>query len=217
MMKKPERVDIFRDVGEAVSALSEFGKSFVMPCVEQSAGEIAHRSARGAWIKPLGQRRSGTVQLFARWAGDNVPRMIKSAHYVINQEQFDRLIRRTGRDLLGAWRDLSTDRSARLSLGVAYRVVDMLFMAINESEACRSGSIQGFLHIPLDGSTLRPLRFCVDELLDRDFAIDIPAVVPAGFVATEEQYILLQDAIFALAARADVPPITYAYFCGESC
>jgi hypothetical protein len=109
------------------------------------------------------------------------------------------------------------DRSARLSLGVAYRVVDLLFMAINESEVCRSGSIQGFLHIPLDGSTLRPLRFCVDELLDRDFAIDIPAVVPAGFVATEEQYILLQEAIFALAARADVPPITYAYFCGESC
>ena len=214
-MKKSERIDVFRDAGEAVSALAEFGKSFVLPCVGLSAGEIARESVQGAWIKPLARRRTGAVQLFARWAGDNVPRMIKSVRYVINQEQFDRLVRKTGRDLLGAWRDLSADRSARLSLGEAFRVVDLLFMAINESEACRSGSIQDFLHIPLGGSTLKPLRFCVDELVDRDFSIYIPAVVPAGFIATEEQYVLLQEAIFALAARADVSPIVYAYFCGE--
>jgi hypothetical protein len=69
--------------------------------------------------------------------------------------------------------------------------------------------------VPLDGTTLRPLRFCIDELVDRDFAIVIPATVPADFVATEEQYILLQGAIFALAERAGVLPITYAYHCAS--
>jgi hypothetical protein len=141
--------------------------------------------------------------------------MVKSARYVINQEQFDILVRRMGMDLLRSWRGSLPDHRSRLSFGSAFRVVDMLFKAINESEACRSGSIQGFLHAPLDGTTLLPLRLCIDELLDRDFSLEIPAVVPAGFVATEEQYVLLQEAILALAERAGVSPIVYAYFCAR--
>ena len=118
-------------------------------------------------------------------------------------------------DLLRSWRDLSEDRRALLSYGAAFRIIDVLCMAINESEVCRSGSIQGFLHVPLDGATLKPLRLCLDEFLDRDFAIEIPATVPVGFVATEEQYVLFEEAIFALAARAGVPPIVYSYYCSE--
>jgi hypothetical protein len=142
--------------------------------------------------------------------------MAKSARYAINQEQFDKLVRRTATDLLRSWREGSPGRRSRLGLGAAFRAVDLLFLAINESEACRASHVQGLLHVPLDGSTLRPLRLCIDELIDREFAIEIPPAVSAGFVATEEHYGLFQEAIFALAERAGVPPIVYAYFCAEA-
>jgi hypothetical protein len=214
-MKKRERFDVFPDAATAASALADFGKSFVRPCTKMTAAEIVRESGEGAWMRLLSRKYAGAADFYGRWAADAVPRMIKSARYVINQDQYDLMIRRTGMDLLRSWRDLSEERRALLSFGAAFRIVDLLSLAINESETCRSGSIQRFLHVPLDGSTLKPLRQCVDELLDRDFSIEIPASVPAGYVATEEQYVLFEEAIFTLAARAGVPPIVYSYYCAE--
>ena len=215
-MKKPADIGIFPDAEAAASALADFGKSFILPCSDLTAGEIARVAGEGAWMRPLARKYAGAMELYRRWAEESVPRMIKSARYVINQGQYDLLVHRMGTDLLRTWRDRSTDRRARLSFGAAFGAVDLLFMAINEAEACRSSSINGFLHVPLDGSTLKPLKLCIDQLLDKDFAVEIPAAVPVGYIATEEQYVFFQEAIFALAARADVSPIVYAYFCGES-
>jgi|GEM_PF-3446476 hypothetical protein len=214
-MKRSACVDVFPDASSAAAALADFGRSFAPPSSVRTAAEVVDYSTEGAWIRQLARKFVGVAGIYRRWAEENVPRMIKSSRYVINQEQFDLLVRRTGMDLLRTWRDRSADKRARLSLGAAFRIVDGLFMSINEAEGCRSSLIQAFLHVPLEGSTLKPLRLCVDELLDRDFAIEIPTVVPAGFVATEEQYVLLQEAIFALAARAGVPPILYGYFCAD--
>lgn len=204
---------VFPGAAEAASALADFAGSFVLPCADLRPEDIARESAEGAWARSLARKCPGGSELYGRWASENVPRMIKSARYVINQEQFDKLVRRTTTDLLRGWREISPDRRARLGLGAAYRAVDLLFMAINEAEACRAGQIQALLHVPLDGTTLRPLRRCIDELVDRDYSIEIPAAPSAGFIATDEQYALFQEAIFALAERAGVPPIVYAYFC----
>lgn len=214
-MKRRERFDVFPDLETATSALADFGKSFVRPCTKMTAAEIARESAEGAWMRLLSRKYSGAADFYGRWVAETVPRMIKSARYVINQGQYDLLIRRTGMDLLRSWRDLSEERRALLSFGAAFRIVDLLSIAINESEACRSDTIQRFLHVPLDSTTLKPLRLCINELLDRDFAIEIPASVPAGYVVTEEQYILFEEAIFTLAARAGVPPLVYSYYCSE--
>ncbi len=214
-MKKHERIDVFPNAEAAASALADFGESFVLPRSKKTAAEIARESTEGAWMRPLARKHSGACEIFGSWAGESVPKIIKSARYVINQGQYDLLIRRTGMDLLRAWRDLSTGRRPILSYGVAFRIIDLLCRAINESTVCRTASIQGFLHVPLDGSTLKPLRLCIDELLDRDFATEIPSAVPAGFIATEEQYVLFQEAICSLAAHARVPPIVYSYYCAE--
>jgi hypothetical protein len=199
----------------AVKALAEFARRFAFPCVDVDPGSIAKDSAERPWVKSLTRRSAGSAEAYLRWATANVPKMAKSARYVINQEQFDILVRRTGTDLLRAWREASPDKSARLSFGAAYRIVDLLFMAIDESARCRHETVRQFLHVPLDGATLKPLRLIVDGLLDADFALEIPATIPLGFVATEEQYVLIQGAISALARRAGVPPILYAFWCGE--
>jgi hypothetical protein len=199
----------------AVKALAEYARRFAFPCVDDDPGSIARGSIESAWLKSLTRKSAGSAEAYLRWASANVPKMAKSARYVINQEQFDILVRRTGADLLRAWREASADKSARLSFGAAYRVVDLLFKAIDESKRCRQESVRQFLHVPLDGATLKPLRPIVDKLLDIDFALEIPATIPSGFVATEEQYVLLQSAISALARRAGVPPILYAYWCAR--
>ncbi len=205
----------FAGADEAAKALSDFAASFDYPCTDSSPEAIARESVESSWIKALARKCGGSMETYGRWARESVPRMVKSARYVINQEQFDILVRRTGLDLLRTWRNGFPDRRSKLPFGSAFRAVDQLFKAINESEACRSSMIRDFLHVPLDGSTLRPLRLCIDELVDRDFSIEIPASVPAGFVATEEQYLLLQEAMLALAERAGVSPIVYAYYCSS--
>lgn len=215
-MKRRAYFDVFPDSSIATEALADFGASFVRPSSTMNAAEIARQSADGAWLKPLGRKHACAATFYAEWAAETVPRLIKSWRYVINQDQYDLLLRRTSMDLLRSWRDLTEERRAILSFGAAFRIVDALSMAINESEQCRSGSIQRFLHVPLDASTLKPLRLCIDELLDRDFTIEIPASVPSGYVATEEQYKLLEEAIFSLAKLAGVNPIVYAYYCAES-
>ena len=214
-MKRPQRVAVFPDARMAVTALAEYARSFALPRVELAMADIAQASAAGAWRKSLSRKCAGAAEAYRRWAEESVPGLIKSTRYVINQEQYDRLVRKSGLDLLRLWRELSPDRRAIAAFGEAFRIVDRLFMSINESSACRSGSIQGYLHVPLDGATLKPLRLCVDELLDRDFAVAIPSIVPPGFVSTEELYVLLEEAIFTLAGRAGVPPIVYAYYCAD--
>jgi hypothetical protein len=213
---RAEAPPAFASADEAAAALSAFAASFEYPCVDLSPEAIAAASAEIPWIKALARKRGGEAGFYGRWAGEAVPRMVKSARYVINQEQFDILVRRTGLDLLRYWRGVASERRPKLPFGAAFRVVDLLFAAINESEQCRFGSVRSFLHVPLDAATLRPLRLCIDELVDRDFAIEISATVPTGFVATEEQYELLQGAISTLADRAGVAPIAYAYFCSDS-
>jgi hypothetical protein len=215
-MKKPADIGIFPDAEAAASALADFGKSFILPCSDLTAGEIARVAGEGAWMRPLARKYAGAMELYRRWAEESVPRMIKSARYVINQGQYDLLVHRMGTDLLRTWRDRFADMRVRLSFGAAFRAVDLLSMAINEAEACRSSSIDSFLHVPLEGSTLKPLKLCIDQLLDKDFSVEIPASISVGYVATEEQYVLFQEAISALAARAGVSPIVYAYFCGEA-
>jgi hypothetical protein len=212
-MKMPDRIEAFSSVDEAAATLAAFAKVFAIPCAVMSAEEIVRESADSAWMRQLARKCAGGAEVYWRWAGEIIPRMVKSARYVINQEQYDMLVRRTGMGLLRSWRELSPARGARLSFGVAFRTIDLLFKAINESKDCRADIVQSFLHVPLDAATLRPLRLCINELVDRDFAIEIPATIPAGFVATEEQYVLLQEAIFTLAERASAPPIVYAYFC----
>ncbi|MGA2546824.1 MAG: hypothetical protein ABSF43_09770 [Rectinemataceae bacterium] len=210
-----DSVDAFLSTSEAIEALAQFGNTFVFPNVALAAEAIALKSLESVSMKSLIRKCPGGADICRRWVIEGVSRMVKSTRYVINQEQFDRLVRRTGMDLLRSWRDGFPSSHVRLSFGAAFRAVDLLFMAINESKTCRSGLIQSFLHVPLDRVTLRPLRLCIDELVDRDFAIVIPAAVPTDFVATEEQYVLLQETIFALAEKAGVPPITYAYYCAS--
>ncbi len=208
-------IDAFPSADEAMSGLSEFARTFDFPRIRLGAEDIARESVYDAMTKSIARKCRGGAEIYGRWSSDAVPRMAKSARYVINQDQFDILVRRTALDLLRFWCADISDCHARLSLGAAFRAVDLLFMSLNESETCRSGLVQNFLHVPLEGATLRPLRLCIDELIDRDYAIEIPTTVPSGFVATEEQYTLLQEAIFALAEGAGVPPITYAYFCAS--
>ena len=208
-------IDAFPSADVAMTGLSEFARTFDFPRIRIGAEDIARQSVNNAMTKSLARKYRGGAEIFGRWASDAVPRMAKSARFVINQDQFDILVRRMALDLLRFWCAGISDCHTRLSLGAAFRAVDLLFMAINESETCRSGLVQNFLHVPLEGATQRPLRFCIDELIDRDYAIEIPTTVPLGFVATEEQYVVLQEAIFALAEGAGVPPIIYAYFCAS--
>jgi hypothetical protein len=207
--------DAFPSADAAAKALADFSRRFAFPCVDSEPDSIARDSADSAWIKPLTRRQAGRAEAYLRWASANIPKMAKSAKYVINQDQFDILVRRTGADLLRAWREYSPDKAARLSYGAAFRIVDQLFKAIDESESCRHESVRQFLHVPLEGSTIKPLRLIVDELLDTDFSLEIPATIYTGFVATEEQYVLLQGAISALARRAGISPILYAYWCAR--
>jgi hypothetical protein len=204
---------VFPKVEAAVKELAEYSRRFSFPCLDKDPSAIAQESAEGAWIKSMSRKRSGCVDVYLQWAEANVPKMTKNVRYVINQTQFDILVRKTASDLLRVWRDAFTDKVTKLSYGVAHRSVDQLFMAIDESERCRHDSVRPFLHVPLDGTTLKPLRLIIDELVDVDFALEIPPTIPPGFVATEEQYVLLQGAISALARRAGIPPILYAYWC----
>jgi hypothetical protein len=210
-----EPVAAFTSLDEAALALVKFARDFDYPCVQMDLSSIVRESTASAWIKALTRRLPGSADAYARWASASVVKMAKSARYVINQEQFDLLVRRTGSDLLRSWREIAPDRSSRLSFGAAFRIVDTLFKAIDESESCRFDLVRPFLHVPLDGSTLAPIRHIVNSLVERDFALEIPASVPSGFVATEEQYVLLQGAISSLARRSNVPPILYAYFCED--
>lgn len=214
-MIMPENTDVFPDVETAANELVEYAAGFTFPCADTDLSSVVRASAESAWLKTLTRKKAGSVELYDRWAGANVPKMAKSVRYVINQEQYDILVRRTGRDLLRAWREGTPDRTSRLSFGAAYRIVDLLFMAIDESENCRYEAARQYLHVPLDGSTLRPLRLIVGELIDSDFAVEIPATIPSGYIATEEHYVLLQAAISALAYRAGIPPILYAYWCAR--
>ena len=209
-------LDTFSSSDEATAALAAFGKSFVFPRTGLSAESIALEFAEGSFLKPFARKTSGGSELVARWLRVTLPKIAKSARYVINQGQFDILVRRTGLDLLRFWREGVPDRRAKLSYGAAFRAVDLLFMALNESSLDRSGFVQDLLHVPLEKATLIPLRQCVDELVERDFSIEIPASPSPGFVSTEEHYVTLQEAIMALSERAGVPPIVYAYYCGIS-
>jgi hypothetical protein len=213
MTVSSEKDDPFPGLESAVSTLEAYARSFCYPCVDRDSLAIAGDSLEIAWIKALTRRRAGIAEVYRAWAVENVPKMAKNARYVINQEQFDLLVRRTGFDLLRIWREASSERPDKLSFGVAYRIVDLLFKEIDESSSCRFDSARPFLHVPLDASTLRPLRRIIDELIDFDYSIEIPATIPSGFVATEEQYVILQSAVAALARRAGVPPILYAYWC----
>jgi hypothetical protein len=211
-----EHVEAFSSAEIAAKELADYARRFAFPCVAKDPASIARESAESAWLKSLTRRHVGNAEAYLRWASANVPKMAKNARYVINQAQFDILVRRTGTDLLRAWREASPDKAFRLSFGAAFRIVDLLFKAIDESENCRHDSVRQFLHVPLDGTTLKPLRLIVDELLDTDFAVEIPATTPSGFIATEEQYVLLQRAISALARRAGIIPILYAYWCARA-
>jgi hypothetical protein len=206
---------VFPDAEAAIKELADYAKRFAFPCVDKDPLAIARESAEGAWLKAMGRKRSGSADAYLRWAEANVPKMAKNARYVINQQQFDILVRRTGEDLLRTWRGAFPEKASKLSYGAAYRAVDLLFMAIDESMRCRHDTVRPFLHVPLDGATLKPLRLIVDEFVEADFALEIPATIPLGFVATEEQYVLLQGAISALARRAGIQPILYAYWCGR--
>ena len=203
----------FKDATEAVAALAKFAKGFVYPRVRADPEKIACDSAEAAWLKPFARKSPRCVELYGRWASENLPRMVKSLKYVINQEQYDILARRMASDLIRSWREGSGDRESRLTIGAGFCAVDLLFMAINESEDCRIDLVQPFLHVPLEGGALKPLRHILDALLDRDFSVEIPAAIPAGYIATEEHYYLVQGAVFELARRACAPPIAYAYFC----
>jgi hypothetical protein len=199
-----------------VRDLVEFSRRFTFPCVDKGPLDIARESVEDIWLKTAGRKRSECGDAYLRWAEEKIPIMSKSVRYVINQQQFDILVRRTGEDLLRAWRDAAPERSGKLSYGAAYRVVDFLFMAIDESSCCRHDTVRRFLHVPLDAVTLKPLKTIIDELVDLDYALEIPAAIPPGFVATEEQYVLLQGAISSLARRARIPPIIYAYWCAQA-
>jgi hypothetical protein len=212
-VSKRERPGPFLGADTAAEELATFARGFAFPCLDKDPAEIALESAGYPWLQSLARKHAGRAEAYLHWADANVPKMAKGARYVINQGQFDLLVRRTGSDLLRAWRDAAPGGAGRLSFGAAYRIVDALFMAIDGSEGCRHEAARQFLHVPLDGATLSPLRGIVDELLDRDFALEIPAMAPSGYVATEEQYVLLQEALSALARRAGTPPILYAYLC----
>jgi hypothetical protein len=206
----------FANAEAATKDLVEFSRRFAFPCVDKGPLDIARESAEGVWLKTVGRKRSEYGEAYLRWAEEKIPIMSKSVRYVINQKQFDILVKRTGEDLLRSWRDAAPGRSGKLSYGAAFRVVDFLFLAIDESSCCRHDVVRRFLHVPLDAVTLKPLRAIIDELVDMDFALEIPATIPPGFVATEEQYVLLQGAISTLARRANIPPILYAYWCAQA-
>jgi hypothetical protein len=196
-----------------VKDLAEFSRNFAFPRTGLSAEGIAQTAAESSWLKPIIKGKGGALGLYECWTAAAVPKMVKSCRYVINQEQFDILARRTCMDLLRFWREGQPATGRRLSLGAAFSIVDLLFMSINESDLCRSGQIQGFLHAPIGKATLAPLRFCVDELVDEDFTVEIPLRAGTGFIVTEDQYLLVQKAILALSGMARVAPLTYAYYC----
>lgn len=208
------KVDIpFPSVEAAIDELTGFAKRFIFPLEEKDYARLLRESVESTWLKSLARKQLGYFEAYVNWASTNIPKMAKSARYVINQEQYDILVRRTGADLLRAWHESVSRRGGKLSFGAALKIVDMLFMAIDGSKSCRYDRVQRFLHVPLDACTLKPLRLIVDELLDIDCAIEIPAKIPSGFVATEEHYVLLQRAISVLSNRARIAPILYAHWC----
>lgn len=206
---------VFKNLDEAVPVLADYGKRFAYPCLDKDPFEIAHESAEDAWLKSMRRKRSGSYDVYLRWAEANVPKIAKNVRYVINQQQFDILVRRTGEDLLRSWSEAFPGGCSKLSYGVAYRAVDLVFMALDESRRCRHDAVRRFLHVPLEAKTLKPLRLIIDELVDYEFALEIPAAISPGFVATEAQYLLFQGAISALAGRSGILPILYAYWCSE--
>jgi hypothetical protein len=191
-------------VDDAVKALRKFAKAFSVPRKRGSEVDAAREAAAALGLR--GPASEGMLE----WALDAAPRLAGGLRYVINQEQYDKLCKRISRELLRDWRER---RGGKLGFGLAARAVDLVMMALGESESCRRESAAPFLRAPLDARTLARLRLIVDELSDVDFAVEIPAKPGAGFVTTEELYYILQSAVAELARRAETTPIVYAYWC----
>jgi len=196
----------FESVDDVIKALRRFDKSFTIPKKRSDERDAARHAASALGLR--GSAAEGMLE----WALDAAPRLASGIRYVINQDQYNKLCKRFTRELLRAWLER---RGEKLGFGLASRAVDLVMMALNESESRRCETAAPFLRVPLDARTLAPLRLIIDELTDIDFAMEIPAKPTVGFVAVEEQYYVLEGAISALALRASVAPIVYAYFSAE--
>jgi hypothetical protein len=209
----PRRPAAFSRLDEAVAALSTFGKTFAFPSCAMSDEELVARSVGNSVFRCLAGTRERPAEIYRRWALENARKISKSLRYVINQDQYDALVRRAAGDFIRSWRGRTESLEAKIAFGPAMRIVSLFMKAINESESHRSEQVLPFMHVPFDSSTLLPLRLILNELLDLDYAIGIPTDATMSFVATEDLYCVLTGAVFELARRAGIPPLAYEYWC----
>lgn len=150
-------------------------------------------------------------QRFQRWRWyDKADAICQRLKKMSKQSDFDQFAFELGLSLVEDWGpkgDMGQD--SRMNLGVAMKIVNLLFKHLTYIWGIQNHQLVNFLHVPWDKYTLQPLRFIFNESV-REYRM--PATASMGFVKTRDMYVALHAFISTICGEAGVPRIYYEFY-----
>lgn len=135
--------------------------------------------------------------------------LLQELNNVDNQEAFDRLLFSAAESLVADWGATNDDgQPSRMNIGLALKITNLVFKRAAFSDFITNPRVKGWLHVPWDQYTLRPLRALWEQY---------PPIDPTqGFVDTVDRYLALHELISAITREAGVDRITYEFWAWDA-
>ncbi len=145
---------------------------------------------------------------YSKWRWHKAPHtLVANLNALEKQEQFDQFAFDIGMSLVSDWgKTNERGRPTRMNIGVAMKITNLVLKHLAFSEHVQNIKVIGWLHVPWDSFTLKPLHSIWQG------RPPIPRKPSQGFVRDLSMYHQLHLFLSEIAVEADIPRIHYEIY-----
>jgi hypothetical protein len=203
---------IFKSKDEAIKMLFNFSKKFEIPNKVMNDEQLVNYSVGGSIFRAFHLKNESGSNLYRKWAKQNLKRLLKNLKMIKSQKAYDLLVINFTNSFINYWANNISNDNEKIGFGPASKIVNLLIKIIQQSENHKIKGIDGYLHVPFDLYTLRPLKNIINSISNVNYNINIPSTATMGFIINESQYFVITNAIRNIAKEANIVPILYEYW-----
>ncbi len=204
------KIQIFQNVEEAVTILSKYSKRIEKK--DASKEEIIKNSVYFNIFRAFHNTEKKPSEIYRGWVINNFDLIIKKLNSIKIKEEYNLFLIELSNSFINHWAGQVSEKN-RIIFGPASKMINLLIKMLNASYFITNEKILAFMNVPFDEYSLKPLINIINHLSEINYKIDIPKNPTMKFITTPELYWIMQNAVFKLCKKANIPPILYDYWC----
>jgi hypothetical protein len=203
----PDEHQSFNDI---ITELTNFNSKQTI--IRYQNTELSGKTIKGLAIHTFGNtiarafHHENPTERYRDWSlCKNPAKIVTHLNKISNQKDFDKfLIYEVAQSLVDEWGTLKNNgKSTYMNIGIALKIVNILFKHLTFSEYITNPAIIQFLHVPWDKYTIAPLKNVWQH------KPTIPQKATMSFVSNLEIYYKLHQLITEISKLATCPRIYY--------